>query len=413
MAAGMKQVWIFRIVHQDTGKPAQGVPVTVLEPSGNAAGYWVSEADGTVAIPRRDVPKLRLRVGLRTEDPIELDTATLGDEPIPLAAPSRLPPTSGGTRDAGERDLQTGSPPPPRGAEPHDVPGHVLYFQRLVLFADRAPAAPAGRDLTTALRPELQLDPLTLIEPGLEEAATDTVQMIRERTERMSQALRRRPLGVVDVHAEAPATAAVRTVRNTATDRLVTFHFFEPLERFRVAVRSPRARPVIFVPFRLPNVATPDVVRRFGYIFRRTLLDRGLLPDLERLLQSDDGWPRSGSRLLEHIEGNLLYYSTAIISAGDPAARHMALAKLRDPAGRPLTDVVENMVLGRVGSAIALPLRSAAQIPKEWRDALDAYAKRPPRVNEAFTVTIPHPGVWVTAQSHEPMQQVQSERAAG
>src|SRR3989441_406629 len=233
-------------------------------------------------------------------------------------------------------------------------------------------------DLTTALRPELQLDPLTLIEPGLEAAATDTVQMIRERTERMSQALRRRPLGVVDVHAEAPATAAVRTVRNTATDRLVTFHFFEPLERFRGAVRTPRARPVIFVPFPLPNVATPDVVRRFGYIFRRTLLDRGLLPDLERLLNSDDGWPRSGSRLLEHIEGNLLYYSTAIISAGDPAARHMALAKLRDPAGRPLTDVVENMVLGRVGNAIALPLRSAAQVPTEWRDALDAYAKRPP-----------------------------------
>ena len=117
MAAGMKQVWVFRIVHQDTGKPAQGVPVTVLEPSGNAAGYWVSEADGTVAIPRRDTPKLRLRVGLRTEDPIELDTATLGDQPIPLAAPSRLPPTSGGTRDTGERDLQAGSPPPPRGDE--------------------------------------------------------------------------------------------------------------------------------------------------------------------------------------------------------------------------------------------------------------------------------------------------------
>src|SRR3989441_1427934 len=147
MAAGMKQVWVFRMVHQDTGKPAQGVPVRVLEPSGNAAGYWVSEADGTVAIPRRDPPKLRLRVGLRTEDPIELDTATLGDEPIPLAAPSRLPPTSGGTRDTGERDLQAASPPappPPRGAEPHDVPGHVLYFQRLVLFAGRAPGAPAG-----------------------------------------------------------------------------------------------------------------------------------------------------------------------------------------------------------------------------------------------------------------------------
>src|SRR3989442_12215234 len=97
MAAGMKQVWVFRIVHQDTGKPAQGVPVTVLEPSGNAAGYWVSEAAGTVAIPRRDTPKLRLRVGLRTEDPIELDAATPRDAPIPLAPPTRPPPPGGGT----------------------------------------------------------------------------------------------------------------------------------------------------------------------------------------------------------------------------------------------------------------------------------------------------------------------------
>src|SRR5213593_3735036 len=496
MANTEQDVWVFRIVHQDTGKPAQGVPVTVLDKTGNPAGYWVSEADGTVTIPRRDVAKLRLRVGLRNEEPIELVTASLGEGPIDLAAPTWLPQAPSGASERAPRE--PGPTATPRPAEPHDVPGHVLYFQRLVMFAEGAPVAKHGPrdavadffalasdhaapmrygalveleeswqslgvqwgellysvsltpgdearlavldgrwrreaearerplqilarmvgssmlgDLTTALRPELQLDPLTLLEPGLETAATDTVQMIRERTERMSQALRRRPLGVVDVHAEAPATAAVRTVRNTATDRLVTFHFFEPLERFRVAVRSPRARPVIFVPFRLPNVATPDVVRRFGYIFRRTLLDRGLLPDLERLLNSDDGWPRKGSRLLEHIEGNLLYYSTAIISAGDPAARHMALAKLRDPAGRPLTDVVENMVLGRVGNAIALPLRSAAQIPKEWRDALEAYAKRPPRVNEAFTVTIPHPGVWVTAQSHEPMQQVQSERAAG
>src|SRR5881628_1685080 len=431
MANTEQDVWVFRIVHQDTGKPAQGVPVTVLDKSGNPAGYWVSEADGTVTIPRREVVTLRLRVGLRNEEPIELATATLGEGPIDLAAPTWLPQTGAGTSERAAREAVTTAPPRP--VEPHDVPGHVLYFQRLVMFADRAPrptgaprdpvadffalasdaTAPLrygalveveeswqslgvqwgellysvsltpgdearlavldGRwrreaearerplqilarmvgssmlgDLTTALRPELQLDPLTLIEPGLEAAATDTVQMIRERTERMSQALRRRPLGVVDVHAEAPATAAVRTVRNTATDRLVTFHFFEPLERFRVAVRNPRARPVIFVPFRLPNVATPDVVRRFGYIFRRTLLDRGLLPDLERLLNSDD--PRGGAstvRLLEHVESNLLYYSTAIIAVGDAAGRHAALAKLRDPMNRPLTDVIENAVVGR------------------------------------------------------------------
>src|SRR5207253_667263 len=262
-------------------------------------------------------------------------------------------------------------------------------------------------DLITALRPELQLDPLTVVEPGLEAVAADTVQMIRDRTERMSHALRRRPLGVVDAPAETPATGAIRHVRNTTRDRLVTFHFFEPLERFKVMVRSPRARPVIFVPFRLPNVATADVVRHFGYLFRRTLLDRGMLPDLERLLGGDDaGVPSEArSRLLEHIAANLLYYSTAIISAGDPAARHAALSKLRDPAGRPLTDVIENTVVGRIGNAIALPLRSAAQLPAEWRAAPAAYQAKPLRVTEGFVVTIPHPGVWVRAPRDTAMEQ--------
>ena len=507
-------VWVFRIVHQDTGKPAQGVPVTVLDKGGNAAGHWVSDADGIVAVPRRDILKLRLRVGLRSEDPIELATATLGAEPTPLAAPTQFPPSPSGAGERVVRELHVAppapapvagaspsTPPPARRPDPVDVPGHVLYFQRLAMFAERTPgAAGAARDpvadffslasdasgamrygalieveeywqslgvqwgellysatltpgdeaklavldgrwrregegrerplqilarmvgtsmlgdLVSALRPELQLDALTLTEPGLETAAADTVQMVRDRTERMSNALRRRPLGVVDAPADAPVTGAVRTVRNTTRDRLVTFHFFEPLERFKVMVRSPRARPVIFVPFRLPNVATPDVVRRFGYLFRRVLLDRGLLPDLERLLAGDDaGVPTEArGRLLEHVESNLLYYSTAIISAGDPAARHVALSKLRDPAGRPLTDVIENTVVGRVGSAIALPLRSAGQLPAEWRDALAAYQAKPLRVTEGFVVTIPHPGVWVSAQAHEPMQQqADSQEAAG
>src|SRR5207245_6547591 len=56
---------------------------------------------------------------------------------------------------------------------------------------------------------------------GLEAVAADTVQMIRDRTERMSHALRRRPLGVVDAPAETPATGAIRHVRNTTRDRLV------------------------------------------------------------------------------------------------------------------------------------------------------------------------------------------------
>ncbi len=499
MSPGAKEVWLFRIVHQDTGKPAQGVPVTVLEKSGNAEGYWVSDADGIVAIPRRDAPRLRIRVGLRSEDPIELTTATLGDQPTPLAAPTQLPPSSS-SGERVSRDSTSGVTPPPAHAGPPpsptkpadpEVPGHVLYFQRLAVFGDKAAgAAPAGGsvadvfapqldgpsgmrygvlidveeywqslgvqwgellysvtltpgdeaklavldgrwrrevegrerplqilarmvgtsmlgDLITALRPELHLDPLTLTNPALEPAAADTMHMIRDRTERMSHALRRRPLGVVDAPADAPATGAVRHVRNTTRDRLVTFHFFEPLERFKVIVRSPHVRPVIFVPFRLPNVATPDVVQRFGYLFRRTLLDRGLLPELERVLGGDTvATPEaSRQRLLEHIESNLLYYSTVIITAGDPAARYVAFSKLRTPTGRPLTEVVENVVVGRVGSTIALPLRSADELPSEWREGLAAYQARPLRVGDSFVVTIPHPGVWVSAQAHEPMQQ--------
>src|SRR5881296_1543162 len=470
MTTGANDVWVFRIVHQDTGKPAPGVPVTVLDRAGNAEGHWVSDADGTVAIPRRETLKLRIRVGLRSEDPIELATATLGEGPTPLAAPTQLPPTIGSIGHAGERpgrDAPPAQPPPPRGAEQPEAPGHVLYFQRLVMFGERAAATRPGTgagvgprdgavdffspatDSPSAMRygvlieleeywqslgvlwgellysvtltpgDEAKLDPLTVAEPGLEAVAADTVQMIRDRTERMSHALRRRPLGVVDAPADTPATGAIRHVRNTTRDRLVTFHFFEPLERFKVMVRSPRARPVVFVPFRLPNVATADVIQRFGYLFRRTLLDRGLLPDLERLLSGEEpgaapsGAPRS--RLLEHIEANLLYYSTAIISAGDPAARYVALSKLRDPTGRPLTDVVENTVIGRVGNAIALPLRSAGELPAQWRDALAAYQARLLRVSEGFVVTIPHPGVWVSAQAHEPMQQEQadSHEAAG
>ena len=260
MSPGTKEVWLFRIVHQDTGKPAQGVPVTVLDASGNPAGYWVSDADGTVAIPRRDTPRLRLRVGLRNEEPIELATATLGQDPTPLAAPTQLPPTVG---TGGERPAYAATPPPPAAAEQPEVPGHVLYFQRLAMFGERSPATGGGApratvadfftpplpadgpaamrygvlieveqywqslgvlwgellysvsltpgdeaklavldgrwrreaegrerplqilarmvgtsmlgDLVTALRPELQLDPLTLAEQNLEAAAFDTV----------------------------------------------------------------------------------------------------------------------------------------------------------------------------------------------------------------------------------------------
>src|SRR3977135_4407630 len=115
MITGAKDVWLCRIVHPDPGKPAQGVPVTVRDSAGNAEGHWVSDADGTVAIPRRETPRLRIRVGLRSEDPIELATVTLGEGPTPLAAPTRpLRPERPRERARAARRACRAPPAPPR-----------------------------------------------------------------------------------------------------------------------------------------------------------------------------------------------------------------------------------------------------------------------------------------------------------
>ena len=123
MTNGAKDIWLFRIVHQDTGKPAQGVPVTVLDRAGNAEGHWVSDADGTVAIPRRETARLRIRVGLRSEDPIELATATLGEGPTPLAAPTHRPPSDqSASRVSGQRATRlprSPRPPAPPSSRKH------------------------------------------------------------------------------------------------------------------------------------------------------------------------------------------------------------------------------------------------------------------------------------------------------
>src|SRR5256885_9586586 len=290
-----KDIWVFRIVQQDTGKPAPGVPVTVLDQSGNPLAHLASDANGRVELPRRPGPRLRLRVGLRSEEPIELNTALLGDEPTDLVAPSRLPELHVVSAEAPLPATRAQAPAAaalPAASEP--VPPHVVYFQRLVMFAEAAPqGAPVSQaeadffalatpedttlrygvvveveeswqsqgvqwgellhsvsltpgdearlavldgrwrkdtdgrerpiqilarmvgpsmlgDLVTSLRAELMLDPLTVADPALDAAATETVQLLRERTERQSHALRRRPLGLVEAPADAPATAAVR-----------------------------------------------------------------------------------------------------------------------------------------------------------------------------------------------------------
>ena len=453
--------WTFRIVDQDTGAAVPGVPVSVLESGGRAGGYWVSDSDGLVRIPKHDQPRLRLRVGLRNEEAIEFDARSLPDIPIPLTAPRELA-VAGTAASVAPAD----SPPPSHTPPPaQSQPGHLMRFARIgVLPKDRDVTAAASPD-PTALRygllieielawqslgaeagstlysislgpgeevkvavsdgrwrksPDARERPLQIVAKmvgarqigdgldampldvcvaaDLPSAAADTVKLLAERTERTCEALRRRALGVTEFDGEKTAGASLRTLRNMRSEGVLTYHFVEPIERHRVIVRTPRFRPALLVPFQLPNIATREVLRRFGHAIRRNLLDRTLAADVD-LVRGPDAVPAAvEQRVYAHIAAYLPYYSATIIAAGDPAERFFALAKLRDPRGHPLTDVIENIVVDRVGNYVAFPLRSVAHTTPEWRSMLTSSSAQPPRTSHEFTVTVPVPGVWLRSE---------------
>jgi hypothetical protein len=485
MALMAQASWKLRIVDQETGAPVPGVPVTVLDDVGSPLSYWVSDTQGLVAIPKSDRPRLRLRVGLRSEEPIELETRSIGADPLPLAAPRRAQPVAPASAVAGPVDPAL--TPPTQSLAPDQSPPHVLRFARIGVLP-REPGAPAAatvdlaefhaaeypapirygavletEELWQALGTEtgdllysvslapgdevraLVLDgrwrrapqrerPLQIVakmvgttslgdntdavplEPfvlrDLAAATAETVGLLADRTVRVSASLRRRPLGVTELQGDPPEAAAVRTVRNNRDDSVVTYHFVEPLERYRVVVRTPRARSAILVPFRLPNLGTVDVVRQFGHALKRVLLDRALTADLDAVRNEDRPPALATERLFAHISANLPYYSATIIAAGDPAARSQALAKLRDFAGRALTDVIENTVVGRVGNYVAFPLRSPELLPQAWRSTLRADPARFERLSEDFTILLPLPGVWIKAELTQPIEKGAQEPEA-
>jgi hypothetical protein len=465
MAAGWQDSWTFRIVDQDTGAAVSGVPVTMLDQGGRSAGVWVSDVDGIVRLPKHDRPRLRLRVGLRSEDIIELDPRSLPEETVPIAAPR-----SGSDSEAAPPAEQ---PLPVHPPTTSSHPGHILRFARIGVLPQDADIMQTdagairygvlleveqvwqshgpqagdllysvslgpGDDVKVAVldgrwrrKPDLRERPLQIIakmvgtpllgdgmdvvplEPfvidGVESAATETVRYLSHRTARMSESLRRRPLGVTEVEGEKPAGASLRTVRNMRSDGVLTYHFIEPVEPYRVVVRTPRLRPAILVPFRLPNIGTREVVRRFGHALRRSLLDRALALDIEQVLAAGEPPADAERRLFAHIAAHLPYYSATIIAAGDPGERFFAIAKLRDAEGRPLSDVIENTVVGRVGNYVAFPLRSVEFTTPEWRAALTGDATQRLRAFHEAVITLPIPGVWLRAQLSP--AQVESEPA--
>lgn len=473
--------WIFRIVDQETGAAVSGVPVSIVDPGGRG-GYWVSDVDGIVRIPKHDRARLSLRVGLRNEETIEFDARSLPDDPIPLAAPRDLPNVVGGPARPSAAHAPAPLPaaaPSSEVAETHPQLGHLARYARIVVhpqdgditlipgvapIASPPPAVAADRtgmrygvlleleqvwqslgaqagdtlfsvslgpgdevklivsDGRWRKNPNARERPLqvvakmvgarqfgdavdgvpldAVVESNLPAVATDTVRLLVERTVRMSESLRRRPLGVKELESgETPAGVSVRTLRNLRAEGVLSYHFFEPVERYRVIVRAPRLRPALLVPFRLPNIATREVVRRFGHALRRGLVDRRFAPDVDAILSSDEPAAAVEKRLYAHIAAHLPYYSATIIAAGDPAERFFALAKLRDAQGRPLTDIIENAVVGRVGNYVAFALRSADFTTPQWREALRAAGSAPlARGGHEFTVALPLPGTWLRSE---------------
>jgi hypothetical protein len=478
MITGSQDAWTFRIVDQDTGAAVPGVPVSVLEEGGRTGGYWVSDVDGVVRIPKHDRARLRLRVGLRNEEMIELDARSLPDEPIPLAAPRDRPIVGG--------DRFSASAPPPvvtAGSAGTGGGGHAGHGGHVVRFA-RIALLPQDRDITANPDSTVRYGALLELEqvwqslgsqagdtlysvslgPGeevklvvsdgrwrkkpdaserhlqivakmvgsrqlgdhmdvipldavfsddLATAASTTVRFLAERTGRSGEALQRRPIGITELQGDQPAGTSLRTLRNMRAEGVLTYHFVEPVERYRVIVRSPRLCPALLVPFRLPNIATRDVVRRYGYAIRRSLLDRTLGPDVDEVLSLAEPSAAAERRLYAHIAANLPYYSATIIAAGDPAERFFALAKLRDPQDRPLTDVIENVVVGRVGNYVAFLLRSTEFTTPEWRAALAAAGKAAgTREWQDQTVTLPLPGIWLRSELFPAEVATRTDRAA-
>lgn len=389
MSGGTTGVWTLRIVRPDGLGPAAGIPVTLLDQHENAAGYWVSDRDGLVALPATDAARIRLRIGLRNETPVELEAAALATGPSPheLPAPRDFPLTLTSSSDRTPAPVErTSASAAEAVAEPL---GQVLHFSRLLMLAPSPDAGgggvPALREAvdffepathfpteirygavveveqywhplgyasgellyTVALPPgdetrvavlderwgagggrPLQvmarligstpladlvaggeeggaapLEPLTLLaEPAtageaLARGVADTALQLNARATRAADALRRAPLRVVEGAAET--SAAVRVLKNPRDDRLLLYHFYEPLQRYRVSARAARLRPAVLIPFRPPNLAVRGMVRQFGALIRRALLDRTLLPELDALLGLDarqsGEWERAGA----------------------------------------------------------------------------------------------------------------------
>lgn len=412
-------VWTLRIVSPDSGNPAAGVPVTLLDDRGETVGHWVSDPQGLVEIPRGESERVRLRVGLWSEEPFEVLPGELRRGVVELPAPRAPLPVP--------RPELVSKRAPAEPSEKLALPPQVLLYNRLGMLGTQppvtiqhdeadsspqpdpvatlgippvdffsvavnypapirygvlveleqhwhptgytlgdllysAPLAPgdearvaiidgrephrraddgpdeafvprerplhevarfvAARGLIDALETGegvIPLESFTVVpEPSsasrLVDLGSESIRYLADRSTRVTSFLRsRRAFGVIEVREDSPTTAPVRVIRNVESGRVITYEYFETLQRYRVVTRLRRIRPAVLLPFRMPNLATMAVVRQYGYVIRRALLDRTLVPELDRAVGASDG--KDGERAAPVSELRLV----AHVSAGERA----------------------------------------------------------------------------------------------
>jgi hypothetical protein len=101
--------------------------------------------------------------------------------------------------------------------------------------------------------------------------------------------------------------------------------------------------------------------------------------------------PTSGgpdlTRLLSHLNGHRMYYTSLLFMAADACTRYAYLA------AQGLADYIENRVIGRMGPYVAMPLVNQNLLPPQYQGQIEI-----PNIEQERLITLPTPGVFAESQ---------------
>jgi hypothetical protein len=97
-------------------------------------------------------------------------------------------------------------------------------------------------------------------------------------------------------------------------------------------------------------------------------------------------------RLLAHLQTFKYHYTAELIRSGDPGQRFRVLNALG------LSEILDNAVVGQVGTLLAFPISSLDDFPRELTGELGSLEKDLAAKSEERIVTLPTPGVFAESQ---------------